>query len=118
MRFVGPPPPTNVSVRHINQTVMSITWTPIDVTIAQGKIIHYIIRYTPQRSTRQIQINKNFVIVPANQHELTVSDLQPGISYIVTVSAATSVGEGSSSQPFVRLVPPLTGKLSYLICFS
>ena len=99
---------------------MTITWTPIDITIARGKIIFYIIRYNPQRFTRQIQINKNFVIVPANQHEVTIGGLQTGTSYIVTVSAATSVGEGSSSEPFVHVVPPHTSKLlSYtMLCFS
>ena len=99
---------------------MTIIWTPIDITIARGKIIFYIIRYNPQRFTRQIQINKNFVIVPANQHELTIGGLQAGTSYIVTVSAATSVGEGSSSEPFVHVVPLHTSKLlSYtMLCFS
>ena len=96
---------------------MSISWTPIDITIARGKIIHYIISYAPQRSSRQILINKNFVIVPANQHEVTIGDLQAGMNYIVTVSAVTSVGEGSSSEPVV--VPLFTGKLSYtMMCFS
>ena len=98
---------------------MSITWTPIDITIARGKIIHYIINYAPQRYSRQIQINKNFAIVPANQHEVTINDLQAGMRYIITVSAVTSVGEGSSSEPVVHIVPLLTGKLSYtILCFS
>ena len=114
--YIGPPPPENITVSRINQTAMSVSWTPIDITIARGKILHYIITYSAQRSTRQD--NTNSVTVPNNQSQVTIGGLQAGVTYIVTVNAATSVGESNNNNPVtVPTVPPM-GMLSYMMCFS
>ena len=99
----GPPKPMNIIVTRINETAMSITWTLIPITLAQGKILHYIVTYSVQHSTGQANISS--VNVSANKSTVTIGGLQPDISYIVTVSAATSVGEGNSSKPMI--VEPL-----------
>lgn len=84
---------------------MLISWTPIDITIARGKILHYIITYSAQRSTRQD--NTNFVIVPNNQSQVTIGGLQAGVTYTVTVNAVTSRGESENNDSvMVPTLPP------------
>ena len=83
----GPPKPMNVIVTRINQTAMSVTWTLIPITLAQGKILHYIVTYSVQHSTGQANINS--VNVSANKSTVTIAGLQAGICYIVTVTVVS-----------------------------
>ena len=113
--FIVPPIPQNVSVKRINQTAMSVTWIPIDITIARGIILHYTITYFAQRLTRQN--NMNSVTVPANQSGVIINDLQAGVTYTVTVNAASRVGEGNKSKPF-DLAPPKGMLSNIMLCSS
>ena len=89
----------NIIITRINQTAMSVTWTLIPITLAQGKILHYIVTYSAQLSKGQTNIN--YVHVSANESIVTIGGLQASVSYIVTISAVTSVGEGNSSEPVI-----------------
>ena len=89
----------NIIITRINQTAMSVTWILIPITLAQGKILHYIVTYFAQLSTGQANIN--YVNVSANENTVNIGGLKASVSYIVTISAVTSVGEGNSSEPVI-----------------
>lgn len=80
--FIAPSiAPFNVMAQRFNGTSMSVSWFPLTLVEARG-ILHYRITYRPVNgggtSSVDVDGNKNFI---------NITDLSPGVDYIVTVLA-------------------------------
>ena len=89
-----PRPPRDLSVERVNATHMIVSWTALSPVEARGHIIYYTVNYWPASSSEDIKrIN-----VPHNITRVEISDLLSGETYIVQVSASTSVGKGEIAE--------------------
>lgn len=86
-------PPTNLTVVFVNSTSMTIVWSPPEQERRNGIIVAYKVCVRRSVVTSQCQDR----IVTGSQRNYTASLLSPFTFYDVIVSAATSVGYGSSS---------------------
>ena len=105
---LAPGPVTIVDVNRVNSSHMIVTWTPLTLEEARGFVSAYTVRATPAMSSRKRQdatvVSKEF---PANVNSGTLTTLQKGVTYEVTVTASTSKGEGEVSD--VMTVEPIPG---------
>ena len=73
--------PFNVMAQRLNGTSMNVSWSSLTLVEARG-ILHYRITYHPANgggtSSVDVDGNNNFIII---------TDLSPGVEYIVTVLA-------------------------------
>ena len=97
-----PQPPRDLSVERVNATHMIVSWTALSLVEARGHIIYYTVNYWPASSSEDI----NSINVPHNITRVEISDLLYGETYIVQVSASTSVGEGNVSVELSSTRPP------------
>ena len=70
---------------------MNISWALIPITEARGFIKSYLILYLPNDNRRR-QISS--LSVPATDSSVVIGGLDPDISYSVSISASTNVGQG------------------------
>ena len=87
---------------------MFVSWDPIPLTESRGFIINYTVTYQSQTMEQDALAVK----IPGTLNSVVISNLQPSEQYTVTVSATTSAGEGSASDPVTRgpdLTSPSTG---------
>ena len=84
---------------------MTVSWTLIPITEANGIISNYYITYTPTDTTRNRQ--STTVSVPGNESSVTIGGLSPGLTYSVSVGATNGAGNGPASDP-VTAEPPTT----------
>jgi len=78
---------------------MNVSWVPLNLVEARGFVQGYVLLYQPTSSAnvRKRQIQR--LDVDGNASYTIVSDLQPGVSYDVRVSAVTvRVGPGELEQ--------------------
>ena len=104
----APPTPSNVMVTHISDTVIRVSWQPLSLLEAQGRIM-YNVMVTPtigSRRRRQAAQGERVCTlsspceVPANESSVIVGGLDRDTSYSVTVMAVNSEGEaGPTSTP-------------------
>ena len=91
-----------------------VSWTALAPPDQNGIVTHYIIRYQAQTgsfsdgSARSLQVSGSSL-----QADLT--GLEPYVGYNITVTAATSVGEGPSSTSFI-VTTAEAGKILSLCC--
>ena len=79
-------------MERVNATHMIVSWTALSLVEARGHIIYYTVNYWPASSSEDIKS----INVPHNITRVEISDLS-GETYIVQVSASTSVGKGNVS---------------------
>ena len=96
---LAPGPVTIESVSRVSSSHMTVTWTPPTLDEARGFVTGYIVRATPDVNARKRQdatvISKEF---PSDVSSGTLTTLQKGVTYDVTVTASTSEGEGVASE--------------------
>ena len=97
-----PRPPRDLTVERVNATHMIVSWTTLSLVEARGHIIYYTVNYWPASSS-ELVIR---IIVPHTTTRIEISDLLSGETYIVQVSASTSVGEGPASVELSSTRPP------------
>ena len=96
-----PRPPRDLSVERVNATHMIVSWTALSLVEASGHILYYAVNYWPASSSEDIKS----INVPHNITRVEISDLY-GETYIVQVSANTSVGKGETPKiSSVYLIP-------------
>ena len=97
-----PRAPRDLSVERVNATHMIVSWTALSLVEARGHIIYYTVNYWPASSKEDI----NSINVPHNITRVEISDLLSGETYIVQISASTSVGEGLVNVELSSTRPP------------
>ena len=89
-------------MERVNATHMIVSWTALSLVEARGHIIYYTVNYWPA-SYSELVIR---ITVPHTTTSVEISDLLSGETYIVQVSASTSVGEGLASVELSSTRPP------------
>ena len=88
-----PRSPTKVVIERVNGSHMIVSWTGLTLVEARGHITHYTVYYWSASNRAQV-FN---VTVAHNITRVVVSNLLPGVTYLVEIAASTSVGEGNTS---------------------
>ena len=105
---LAPGPVTIESVLRTSSTHMTVEWTPLTLEEARGFVTGYTVRATPAMNSRKRQdatvISKQF---PSDASSGTLTTLEKGVTYDVTVTASTSEGEGEASESMT--VDPVSG---------
>ena len=87
---------------------MTITWTSLTLEKARGFVTMYTVRAAEAVSSTKRQytteVSRQF---PANVNSGTLTTLQEGVTYEVTVTASTSEGQGEVGDSMT--VAPLSG---------
>ena len=96
-------------MERVNATHMIVSWTALSLVEARGHIIYYTVNYWPTSSSEDIKS----INVPHNITTVEISDLLSGETYIIQVSASTSVGKGRNAE--ISSVYLLPGILKYSI---
>ena len=81
---------------------MIVSWTALSLVEARGHIIYYTVNYWPT-SYSELVIR---ITVPHTTTRVDINNLLFGETYIVQVSASTSVGEGLASVELSSTRPP------------
>ena len=81
-------------MERVNATHIIVSWTALSLVEAKGHIIYYTVNYWPTSSSEDIKS----IYVPHNITRVEISDLLSGETYIVQVSASTSVGKGEIAE--------------------
>ena len=85
----------NISSRHISNTAILISWSPLTLTQARGFITNYTITLSPVSQTSRGVVTRT---VPASRSSILVSDLEPEQLYYITVAGSTRIGLGQPSD--------------------
>ena len=88
-------------MERVNATHMIVSWTALSLVEARGHIIYYTVNYWPASNSEDIKS----INVPHNITRVEISNLS-GETYIVQVSANTSVGKGESANTSSVYSPP------------
>ncbi|RMX55339.1 hypothetical protein pdam_00019119, partial [Pocillopora damicornis] len=98
--------PQNVTVQSLNSSSFVLTWGPVPLQYANGRIQGYRVRVWEQNVTNvSYSVNKKMILVEG---------LQPYTTYKVEVSAYTSVGEGNGSFLLVTTLKAVDTKQAIL----
>ena len=87
----------NVNVMRINNTAVSVSWTPLTITEARGRLTGYVITLTPVSLSRKRQASVVMRTVLPSESSVTIGGLDPTQQYTVTVAGSTSAGNGNMS---------------------
>ena len=94
--------PSGVRVERLNSTAMNVSWTLLTLEEARGFVIYYTVSYRKdegmaKRTTESVVVQQSSVVI---------GGLDPGSSYLVSVSASTSAGNGEMSEEEVAPTHP------------
>lgn len=84
---IGPPPPTVITGARPNLTSIDLTW----VAPEEGNLINYTVGWGTSSAL------DNYTSVPPDQHQYTISGLEPGTAYNVSVVAWNLHFHGTSA---------------------
>lgn len=103
-------PPTDMEATLLNATAIFLKWQPPPDESMNGALLYYqiIIRGFDALNISKILANMS---VEATSPSLMLANLTTGITYSVSVAAATRVGIGVYSKPAVLRLDPNTNKL-------
>ena len=97
----------NVNVMRINNTAISVSWTPLTLTEARGRLTGYVITLSPVPLSRKRHASETVMrTVLPSESSVTIGGLDPTQQYIVTVAGSTSAGNGEMSNG-VQPSPPV-----------
>ena len=102
LHITVPRPPRDLSVERVNATHMIVSWTALSLVYARGHIIYYTVNYWPVSNREDIKS----INVPHNITRVEISNLLYGETYIIQVSASTSVGKGEVAEISSPYSPP------------
>ena len=96
----GPSPPILVQADRISATQIGISWEPSPHESTGGPIINYTVKYYPLSSDTRVQrqVEDLLQFLTTNETEVVIQDLDPGLSYSVSVAANNAAGRGSYSD--------------------
>ena len=91
--------PANVMVHRLNNTAISISWTPLNLTEARGIITGYSITYEPTRRQEKRSIQEQHTVMAGpDQQSYVIGNLEDGTTYCVSVAVVTEAGVGPVSD--------------------
>ena len=93
--------PEHVTTKQSGATSITVTWDPVPLSGRNGNITGYTVYY---RAVSGHIVNNNELMIKVNASVLTLdlSNLEEYVTYNVSVSANTSVGEGPRSKGAVQ----------------
>ena len=92
--------PSGVRVERLNSTAMNVSWTLLTLEEARGFVTSYTVSF--RKDEGMAKRTTESVFVPGGeQSSVVIRGLDPGSSYLVSVSASTSAGSGEMSEPVV-----------------
>ena len=96
----GPSPPVVVQVKRISPSQIRVSWEPSPHDSTGGPVIDYTVKYYPLSRDTFVQrsVEDLFQFVTSNKTEVVIQDLDPGLSYSVSVAANNAAGRGSYSD--------------------
>ena len=100
MIITVPAAPILGQVERISATQIRISWEPNPQDSTGGLITNYIVKYYPlSRVTHFKQsIEDSIQFLTSNETDVVIQDLDPGLSYSVSVAANNAAGRGSYSD--------------------
>ena len=101
--YLVPVQVSDVSVNTVTSTSMTVTWTPPN-TNTYSVITHYNISYTTSCSE---QIISNSTAVTYSTTSVTLTNLEEGLNYTITVTAVNILGE-SDPMEIVQDTDPIS----------
>lgn len=109
-QLVPTEPPTDMMATLLNTTAISLKWKPPSEDSINGVLLYYqiIIRGFDAANVSKILANMS---VEATSPSLMLANLTTGVTYSVSVAAATRIGIGVYSKPAVLRLDPNTNKL-------
>ena len=84
---------------RLNVTHMNITWVKLSLEEARGVVTGYTVSYDTLDSRQRKEATLEFA-QPEDSYKV-IGGLGFTISYSITVSASTAVGQGTSSSPII-----------------
>ena len=105
--------PSGVRVERLNSTAMNVSWTLLTLEEARGFVTSYTVSYRKDEGMAK-RTTESVVVPGGEQSRVVIGGLDPGSSYLVSVSASTSTGTGEMSEPVS--VPATT--LNVRICMN
>ena len=95
-------PPSGVRVERLTSTAMNVSWTLLTLEEARGFVTSYTVSYREGEGAGKRHVVEPESVVPGGeQSSVVIGGLDPGSSYLVSVSASTSAGTGVMSEPVV-----------------
>lgn len=103
-------PPTNLEALLLNATAISLKWQSPPDNGVNGVLMFYqiIIRSFDAMNISRILANMS---VEAASPQLLLANLTTGVTYSVSIAAATRIGIGVYSKPAILRLDPHTKKL-------
>ena len=86
-----------IFVRSDDGTSIDLSWTPLTLKEARGFITGYVVSYSTG-SGRRRQDEEETLDVSADASSATITELDPGTGYSVTVAGRTSAGVGPAGE--------------------
>ena len=92
--------PSGVRVERLSSTAMNVSWTLLTLEEARGFVTSYTVSYRKDEGVAK-RTTESVVVPGGEQSSVVIGGLDPGSSYLVSVSASTSAGSGEMSEPVV-----------------
>ena len=104
LRYIGPPPPTDVTAVQNGPTSITVTWTPPSPL---GRTTGYRIFYAGGGGS-----SGSVLVHDRNSNSLTLANLNNGVNYTIFIASTASVGLLSATT---EALPVDLGKLATCI---
>ena len=110
--------PSGVRVERLTSTAMNVSWTLLTLEEARGFVTSYTVSYRKDEGMAK-RTTESVVVPGGEQSSVVIGGLDPGSSYLVSVSASTSAGTGEMSEEEVAPThPPDTTVISVSIIMT
>ena len=105
-----PGQPVNLTIMHISNNTVTLQWTPPVQTGGPNITVHYIVHISSENDTN-FSCSDNQCNVTLN--ETTITGLQTGIQYNITVSAVNCIDTGPPSSS-IQVIPGMLYRQHYI----
>ena len=86
---------------RISATSVRISWQPLTPEESRGVVSMYHVKYRPLERVTRRSLDDMSVVISTIDLEVTITDLDPRVTYAVAVAASTSAGIGNYSSETV-----------------
>ena len=114
-------PPLNTTIVHVTKSYVIVSWQPPDAANQNGEIIMYTICYA-KKDISNVSASSHLKMkglvkrssvtqsINTTLNTVNITDLIPDTTYVVSISAWTSVGQGPPTPPVVFQTDIATNK--------
>ena len=110
--FVGPEPPTDVSIAVMDRDTAVVSWTTSQSRMCDVAIVNYSVKY-------ELNSTGNYTTVNTSSTSVVLQGLVPNAEYNVSVAATNSIGDMSAFSAVTKFhtaipeVIPAAGETNY-----